>query len=131
MAEHLWEDVGKITGIKTATKPGKATHDGVDKRDAAAKLKVSAPLHPGGGVPVKLGAEGGGYHNSGDIYLEGTPQDNFVFAYQLRKIHIDWRKKTRLGDLVGGADLHGEGPSIRIRDIACVNKIASRSLITK
>ncbi|KLJ11514.1 hypothetical protein EMPG_13294 [Blastomyces silverae] len=107
-----------ITGIKTASTPGKATYDGVDKRDVAAKLKATAPLHPGGGVPAKLGAEAG-YHNSGDIHLEGTPQDSFVFAYQLRKIHIDWRRKTRLGDHVGGADLHGEGPSTRIRGSPC------------
>ncbi|PGG96935.1 hypothetical protein GX51_07583 [Blastomyces parvus] len=107
-----------ITGIKTASKPGKATYDGVDKRDATAKLKATASLHPGGGVPAKLGAEAG-YHNSGDIHLEGTPQDSFVFAYQLRKIHVDWRRKVRLEDHVGRADLHGEGLSSRIRESLC------------
>ncbi|KAG5301991.1 hypothetical protein I7I48_02183 [Histoplasma ohiense] len=107
-----------ITGIKTAIKPGKATYDTVAERDIAAKLEATVALDPGtGGVPTaKIGAEAG-YNTAGDIHLQGTPQDSFVFAYQLRKLHISWYPKLySLGEHLGGADLNSAGDTYILRE---------------
>lgn len=107
-----------ITGIKTAIKPGKATYAAVTERDIAAKLEATLALDPGtGGVPTaKIGAEAG-YNTAGDIDLQGTPQDSFVFAYQLRKLHIRWYPKLySLEEHLGGADLHSAGDSNILRE---------------
>ncbi|KKZ61103.1 hypothetical protein EMCG_04299 [[Emmonsia] crescens] len=104
-----------ITGVKTASKPGKATYGAANEQDVVTELRATAAFHPGMGAPAKVGAEAG-YHNSGDIHVQGTPQDSFVFAYQLRKLHIGWRSKASLREHVGGADLHGIGQSNPSRD---------------
>ncbi|KZL84884.1 hypothetical protein CI238_09637 [Colletotrichum incanum] len=94
-----------ITGIKIARKPGQISYGASKTTGSAAKLGAD----PGTGGIVMAGVQGG-VDQSRSFVESSTPDDDFVFAYRLRKVHINFSSnKSLLGSDVFGAELHGHG----------------------
>ncbi|KAK1561425.1 uncharacterized protein LY79DRAFT_574261 [Colletotrichum navitas] len=94
-----------VTGVKIARRPGQVSYGVSKTTGGAAKLGAD----PGTGGMVTAGVQGG-LDQSSSIVESSTPDDDFVFAYRLRKVHVNFSSnKSLLGNDVSGAELHGHG----------------------
>ncbi|TQN69994.1 hypothetical protein CSHISOI_05502 [Colletotrichum shisoi] len=94
-----------ITGVKIARKPGQVSY-GASKTTGGA-LKLGAD--PGTGGMATTGVQGG-RDRSSSFVESSTPDDDFVFAYRLRKVQVNFSSNTSLlGNDVSRAELHGHG----------------------
>ncbi|OHF03139.1 hypothetical protein CORC01_01523 [Colletotrichum orchidophilum] len=94
-----------ITGIKIARRPGQVSYEASKTTSVTAKLGAD----PGTGGMVMAGVQGGVDRFSSSVE-SSTPDDDFVFAYRLRKVHVNFSSnKTLLKSDVSGAELHGHG----------------------
>ncbi|CCF34405.1 hypothetical protein CH063_06407 [Colletotrichum higginsianum] len=94
-----------VTGVKIARRPGQVSSGATKTTGGAVKLGAD----PGTGGVVTTGVQGG-LDRSSSFVESSTPDDDFVFAYRLRKVHVNFSSNTSLlGNDVSGAELHGHG----------------------
>ncbi|KAK1503074.1 hypothetical protein CTAM01_05063 [Colletotrichum tamarilloi] len=90
-----------VTGIKIARSPHQISHGESKMKGGAVKLGAD----PGTGGAVMTGIQGSLSISIKDVKT-CTPHDDFVFAYCLRKVHVNLRNnKTQLGGDVLGAEM--------------------------
>ncbi|KAK7448566.1 hypothetical protein Landi51_06242 [Colletotrichum acutatum] len=94
-----------ITGIKIARRPGQVSY-GVRKTTG---IDAKFGADPGTGGLAMPGVQGGVNHFKSDVE-SSMPDEDFVFAYRLRKIHVNFSSnRSLLGSVISGAELHGHG----------------------
>lgn len=103
---HQLRSVYMVTGVMSAKQPGEATFEGAADSQLSVGARGEAPVQ--GGAPVNMGAEASRDVATG-THLTGQQKNNFVFAYELRRLVVFFEKLKR-GDVVEGGDLHGVTP---------------------
>ncbi|KXH27834.1 hypothetical protein CSIM01_06753 [Colletotrichum simmondsii] len=94
-----------ITGIKIARRPGQVSYE--VRKTAGIEAKLGAD--PGTGGLAMPGVQGGVTRFKSDVE-SSMPEEDFVFAYRLRKIHVNFsNNKALVGSVISGGELHGHG----------------------
>lgn len=95
-----------ITGIKIARRPGQVSYGVMKTTGIDAKFGAD----PGTGGLAMPGVQGGVNRFKNDVE-SSMPEEDFVFAYRLRKIHVNFssNRALLLGSVMSGAELHGHG----------------------
>lgn len=93
-----------ITGLKIARNAGEVTFNNSSTLDVEGKLL--ATVDPWG---VVEGGANASHGRSNSVSEKGKVESAYVFAYRLRKIHVTWRSKAKLGEYLRGGSLYGTG----------------------
>ncbi|KLU83538.1 hypothetical protein MAPG_02595 [Magnaporthiopsis poae ATCC 64411] len=97
-----------VTGVKVAMQPGESTSCASKAVGVAVKIGGGDPGMGGGGGVAQAGGEAKFDASRGQTE-SGTPSQDFVFAYRLRRVYVKFWGPPTLGGDVTRAELFSDG----------------------